>query len=219
MGTNKILVISNMFPSEKHPNYGVFIENFCKQLEEIGIPYDKQILHKYDSKPAKIWFYLVFFWKVFWRCVAGDYKYIYVHYLSVSSIPVLYAAKVKKLHIIANAHGTDMAPESPKQEKCQVYTRRILKLAEKVVVPSEYFKEYALEKYREMVAQKEIFVYPSGGIDDRVFYPVEEKEAIYKKYQLEPDKIYLGYCGRISKKKGLDVFLRAARHVLDECPL
>lgn len=217
MGTNKILVISNMFPSERHPNYGIFIENFCKQLEEIGVPYDKQVLTKQDSKIIKIWFYILFFIKTCWQCLVGNYKYIYVHYLSVSSIPVLLAAKLKKLRIIANAHGTDIVPENPKQEKCQIYTRKILKLAEKIVVPSEYFKQYTLEKYGDIVTEKDIFIYPSGGIDDCVFYPVNNKGELYKKYKLDPDKIYLGYCGRIAKTKGIDVFLRAARCVLNEC--
>ena len=213
MSKDKILVVSNMYPDKKHLNYGVFVKNFCKQLKKCEVPYELVALTKQDSKIGKILHYGKFILKTILKCLFSDYKYIYVHYLSVSSIPVIMAAKFKKLHIIANAHGTDVMPESEKQEACQVNTRKILALAEKIVVPSEYFKDCIEEKYADLVKGKPIIVYPSGGVDDDIFYCMEDTLPIYKKHGFNMSNIYMGYCGRISKTKGIDTLLEAVRIV------
>lgn len=48
-----ILVISNMYPSDKYPNYGVFVKNFCDKLKEsedvkiISINKTKSVIKKF----------------------------------------------------------------------------------------------------------------------------------------------------------------------------
>lgn len=218
MSKGKILVVSNMYPDSKHPNYGVFVKNFCKQLEAGGISYDLSVLRKQDSKIAKIVHYGLFLLKTVWKCLTSQYRYVYIHYLSVSSIPVIWAAKFKKMRIIANAHGTDVIPENARHESCQKNTRAILKLAEKIVVPSAYFKDYVNKKYRDLVQGKEIYVYPSGGINGKVFHRMEDNSLVYDAYGLKRDYIYMGYCGRIAKAKGMDTLLKAAKIVAEKYP-
>lgn len=213
MSKDKILVVSNMYPDKKHPNYGVFVENFCKQINMCGISYDLSVLKKQDSKMGKILHYVLFLLRTVWKCFTSNYKYVYVHYISVSSIPIIWVAKFKKMRIIVNAHGTDIVPENERQEACQSNTRKILGLAEKIVVPSDYFKEYVVNKYGTLVLNKEIIVYPSGGIDDKVFFCMDDKKQIYEKYGLDTESIYMGYCGRISKTKGIDTLLEAIKRV------
>ena len=82
MSKDKILVVSNMYPDSKHPNFGVFVENFCKQLDEGDISYDLSVLYKQDSKISKILHYGLFLMKTLWKCLTGNYRYIYIHYLS-----------------------------------------------------------------------------------------------------------------------------------------
>lgn len=214
----KILVVTNMYPDKKHPSYGVFVENFCKQLTANEIAFDIVYINKKDSKFKKMYSYLKFIIKAFLRCIYGNYNYIYIHYLSVSSIPVLLALHFKRLKIISNAHGTDFIPQNKKQERYQKYTRKILSHSEKLVVPSEYFEAYAKQKYTTELNNKKIYVYPSGGIDSKVFYPIEEDDLkdLYKKYNLDINKIYLGYCGRISANKGIDTLLYAIQLVVKE---
>lgn len=212
----KILVVTNMYPDKKHPSYGVFVENFCKQLTENEISFELIYMNKKKSRINKLFSYIKFMFLAFVKCLFGKYDYIYIHYLSVSSIPVLLASHFKRLRVICNAHGSDFAPENKRQEKCQKYTKRILKISEKIVVPSEYFKVYAQQKYKTQLLNKKIYVYPSGGINKNIFNPMNETEIelLYSKYNLEKDKIYYGYCGRISAQKGIDTLLKAAQSVL-----
>ena len=212
----KILVISNMFPSSKYPSYGVFVENFCKQLTENNISFKLICMNKTQSKLYKVFRYIKFMLSAFVWCLFGKYDYIYIHYLSISSIPVLLASHFKELKVISNAHGSDFAPENKKQERCQKYTKHILRISEKIVVPSEYFKVYAQQKYGVELLNKKIYVYPSGGINKAIFYPMNETqiEYLHSKYNLEKGNIYYGYCGRISAQKGIDTLLKAAQLVL-----
>ena len=75
------------------------------------------------------------------------YDIIYIHYASHSAAPVLIANKLRKLNIYTNVHGSDVVPENASQEKMQKYTKEILKLSSKIIVPSEYFKKLVSEKY------------------------------------------------------------------------
>lgn len=42
----KILLISNMYPSEQFPSYGVFVQNTEKILVQHGIQVDKIVMQK-----------------------------------------------------------------------------------------------------------------------------------------------------------------------------
>jgi glycosyltransferase involved in cell wall biosynthesis len=217
----KVLVLSNMGPSWKAPNYGVFIKNFCKRLETLNISYDWIYIKKSNNKIVKLLRYIAYFIKVFFVCLFGNYEYVYVHYLSLSSVPVLYASKLKKIRIIGNAHGSDLAPENDKQRKYDRYTREILKKSEKIVVPSEYFKNYLIQNYALELEQQKIFVYPSGGIDDNTFYILNNKERqdAYRHLNLSSEKKYIGYCGRIAQNKGIDTLLESFTLLKEKCNL
>ena len=61
MQYNKILVVSNMYPNNKYPSYGVFVKNFCDQLTELNIHYDISALTKTQNKALKIIKYIYFY--------------------------------------------------------------------------------------------------------------------------------------------------------------
>ena len=109
----KILIVSNMYPSNKYPAYGTFVRNFCEQLTELGINYDLSVMHKSANKVSKIWRYFYFYVKTLIKCLNGEYDIIYVHYASHSSIPVIIAKKLnRKLKVYTNGHGSDIVPEN-----------------------------------------------------------------------------------------------------------
>lgn len=201
----KILVVSNMFPSKKNPSYGTFVKNFCDQLEELKIDFDISVMKKSKGKVSKIVSYIFFFLITFTKCLFQKYDVIYIHYASNSSIPVLWASKLKKMTIYTNVHGSDVVPQNKRQEKMQKYTRKILSISNKIIAPSEYFRIYVAEKYD--ISEKNIYISYSGGIDDSVFY----KENL----NLPSKTITLGYVSRISKGKGWDVFLKACAQIKD----
>lgn len=199
----RILIVSNMFPSSKFQSYGVFVKNFCAQLQDIGIDYSLSVMKKSSNKVSKLFRYIFFYVKTYIKCMFFNYDLIYVHYASNSSVPVLWAAKLKKMKVYTNVHGSDVAPQNEKQEKMQKYTRRIFDISEKIIVPSFYFKDFVSEKY--CISEEKIYVSFSGGIDSNVFYPEDIK--------FYSSKFTLGFVSRISYGKGWDVFLKACARV------
>ena len=195
----KIVVISNMYPDEKHPSYGVFVKNFCNILDNIGIEHKNYVMLKSDSKVRKIVGYIKFYIGTAFALLFEKYDLIYVHYASHSSIPVLMAHVFRKKPIYTNVHGSDVVPENASQERMQRYTRKILSISNRIVVPSEYFKEVVSSKYG--IDRGRIFVSPSGGISGKVFFKEKDKSF--------DQNVKLGYVGRISHKKGWNTLLDA----------
>ena len=195
----KILLISNMYPSEKFPSYGIFVENQCKILEESNIEVDKIVLKK-KKIFLKIFSYSLYYMKIIYKSLFYKYDYIYVHYASHNSLPLLFVKFFKnRLTIIVNVHGSDVSPDSKKHENFQFLTAKLLLKTKYVIVPSMYFKNLVTKKYNFKF--ENIFVSPSGGIDTDVF---NKKNTGIKKSLFR-----VGYVGRIDLNKGWDDLLDA----------
>ena len=204
----KMLVVSNMFPDEKHPSYGTFVKKFTDEIEKLGIDYQLAVMHQATSKLKKIINYVFFYLGTFLKLVSKKYDVVYVHYASHSSIPVIWANTFKKLRIFINVHGSDVIPETHQQQRMQKNTRKILELSESIIVPSEYFKNVVENKYSP---KGRIYIYPSGGIDPKLFYPYDEDKAkeARRKFGVDNGKPTIGMACRISQGKGWDTFIEA----------
>lgn len=196
----KILLVSNMYPSEQFPSYGIFVKNFCKQLDELDISYSTSVMKKSKNKIGKIFRYILFHLVTFLKCLFVDYDVVYIHYASHSSVSVILATLFRNIRIYTNVHGSDIVPENKKQERMQIYTNKILSISEKIIVPSEYFKEYVQLKYS--INSNKLFVSPSGGVDSEIFY---KEDSVTN----STDVFRIGFVGRISYKKGWDTFIDA----------
>lgn len=205
----KVLIVSNMYPSEKFPSYGTFVKKFVEELDECHIEYNKAVMHKHSHFLSKIVGYIKFYIGTFIKVLFGTYDVIYIHYASYSSIPVIIASHLKKLNVYVNLHGSDVVPENRRQESMQKYTKQVLTICSKVVVPSIYFKKIVAQKYQ--LKKEKIYVYPSAGIDKKVFFEMnpKQKEMQRNKYIGNDNILAFGMSGRISKDKGWDVFVKA----------
>lgn len=213
----KILLISNMYPSKKYPHYGVFVENTEKILMHAGEKVEHIVLKKMDGKFQKLYGYLLFSIKILFCLTLKKYDAIYVHYVAHCSIPVLFGRKIsfRKLNIISNVHGNDVVPEEKSDEKYLKYAGELLKISNRVVVPSNYFKGIISREYH--VDESKISIFPSGGIDHSIFYPVKKEDACLK-LGLDSKYRYISYVSRIEKAKGWDVFLSAVVEWKTEIP-
>jgi len=76
------------------------------------------------------------------------------------------------------------------------------------IVPSKYYfevlKNYLGNKYK----QTSILIYPSGGVNTKLFRPLNREES-RKKLNLESSDFVVGWVSRIDKDKGWEIFLRA----------
>ncbi|WP_395549344.1 MULTISPECIES: PssE/Cps14G family polysaccharide biosynthesis glycosyltransferase [unclassified Lacrimispora] len=205
----KVLVVSNMYPSKKYPSAGIFVKRFCDELDKINVSFELSVMRWNKGKIKKLLGYIVFFGSTFKKIIFNNYDIVYIHYASHSSIPVLAASKFKHFSIITNVHGSDVVPENRKQEKFQKYTRRIIGLSQKVVVPSDYFKNYVSAKY--CYEPENIVVYPSCGVDRKLFFEFSDNRvsSAKKDFNLNSKKIVISYIGRITTGKGWDTYLRA----------
>ncbi|WP_275399778.1 glycosyltransferase family 4 protein, partial [Enterococcus faecium] len=86
-------------------------------------------------------------------------------------------------------------------------TKYLVRLADLVVVPSEYFKKVVTEKYNVT----NIFVSPSAGVDIDVFKP---NVKILKKI----NEFKIGYVGRISETKGWDILIHSFNDLVKIIP-
>ena len=211
----KILLISNMYPSKKYPHYGVFIKNIFDILKQNNFNLDKVVLKKHDSKLMKLIAYLYFYFKIIFKILFNNYAIIYGHYASHISFPLLIALKFKhNLNIVLNVHGNDIVPEDNNDLKFIPHVRKLLILCNKIIAPSVYFKNILIDEYG--IDSNRILVFPSGGIDTKVFHKIENKDYIYKKYNFDKSKKHIGFVSRLEEKKGWDIFLKSAKEILTQ---
>lgn len=211
----KILLVSNMYPSINAKNYGVFVQNTENSLIELGHSIEKIILYKETNKFRKLINYFIYYMKILYKGYFGKYDVLYVHYASHNALPLLLLLKLKRnIKIYTNVHGSDVIPENKTQSKLQVFVKKLLRKSEKVITPSNYFKDLIIKKY--LISDKNIIVYPSGGVNNKVFHPIEAKEELYKIYNLDSSYQYIGYVGRIDYKKGWDVLLDSIKLLKDD---
>lgn len=211
----KILLISNMYPSEEHPSYGIFVKKTMDILsDDPGLSVDKVVMKKTNRKLQKLFSYMLHYLLVFWKLLFLPYDIVYVHYASHNALPVLLVRSLRRNGLLyTNVHGSDVVPENRLQEKLQFLVRKLLAGSNLVLVPSDYFRELVQEKYRLL---SPIAVFPSGGIDTELFRPcpdvTPESMGVSSGYR------YIGYVGRIDYGKGWDdlieAFARVTRHPL-----
>jgi glycosyltransferase involved in cell wall biosynthesis len=205
----KILLISNLYPSKRYPHYGSFVRNFEIGLSNLGVDFsEKIVITKSENKFLKLLKYLRFFQKTIYLSLTSNYDLIYVHYINHSLLPLLLIKSMIKKPIIANAHGSDLFYEKKTSKFLSYFTRKIIDTLSLLVVPSQYFKEKAIEELN--ISPGKIFISPSGGINFDKFKPLRSNAITNKNI------LTIGYLGRIDPQKGYDKVLEAIKILNDE---
>ena len=202
----KILLVSNNYPSKKYKQYGSFIKNTEEVLKDHGFIVDKVVITKQDNIIFKLFSYIRMNIMVILKGIFNNYDYIYAHYVSHTGFAPIFVKKTSaNIKIVFNAHGNDVVSDNEDSKNVKK-SKKYLKYAYKVVVPSEYFKDVMINDYK--INKDKIFVYPSGGVDTNLFKKIDKKEA-KKNAKLSNKYNYIGYISKLENKKGYDVFLKA----------
>ena len=202
----KILLVSNNYPSKKYKQYGSFVKNTEEVLKDNGFVVDKVVITKQDNIIFKIISYIRMNIMVILKGIFNNYDYIYAHYISHTGFGPIFLKKTSaNIKIIFNAHGYDVVSDYDKSKNVKK-SKKYLKYAYKVVVPSEYYKDVMINDYK--INEKKIFIYPSGGVDTNLFKKIDKKEA-KKEAKLSSKYNYIGYVSKLEKNKGYDIFLQA----------
>ena len=207
----KILLISNMYPSKNNKHYGIFVKNVEELLKSNGYNVDKVIMYKTNNKVIKLLNYILFHLKVIFKGLFFKYDYLYVHFVSHSSLGAVFVKKIKKnIKLILNCHGNDVIKDLEEEKNNVIRSHKYIKYADIVVVPSNYFKNEVIKEYN--IAESKIFIYPSGGVNTNLFVKKDKLECRQKMKLLNNYK-YIGFVSRIEKNKGWDIFLKAIKEL------
>lgn len=200
---NRVLVISNLYPSSQVPFYGSFVKNFVDDL----IAYNGQENTSYCvlrgrsfNIITKLYRYIIFYIKIFYYLLIHNYDYIYIHLITHASIPIRIVSYFKKLNLIFNIHGEDLLVQSKLAAIFLEITKPLLRKAKLIVVPSFYFKNKAI-KLLPFLNENQIFVSPSSGIKDSFYHFPTTKTR----------NNIIGYVSRVDRGKGWDVLLNAIK--------
>lgn len=210
----KIHLISNMYPSDTAPNYGVFVKNTEEILRNAGFSVDKTVLYKETNKILKLLKYVCYYIKILLKGLTKKYDVTYVHYAAHNAPPLLFLKKLKRdIVIYTNVHGSDVVPEVPSQEKYQTVVNNLLHASDMIITPSQYYKNLVKEKYRVTTP---ISVFPSGGVNKAIFYEAEDRKAAFNELNIDDSFNYIGYVSRLDVGKGWDIFLQSLKILRDE---
>lgn len=208
----RVLLISNMYPSKENPQFGIFVGNSEEILSRNGILIEKVVCTKKDGKISKLIQYLRFYVESLFKLLFYKYDYVYVHYLSFSGLPVIIAKKFrKKIKIISNVHGSDVIPQNAKHKALNGIAKICAEVSDTVIVPSLYFKKELKERWN--INENKVVIFPSGGIDSKIFYPKNNKSEMLLRFGLDNKFKYIGFVGRLTKGKGWEVLLDAINKI------
>lgn len=196
----KLFLVSNMYPSDRFPNFGIFVKNFEESyIENGGVIAEKVVIDIiYNNIIRKLISYIIYYLKIIFKGLFSDYDIIYVHYVSHNSVPIYILSKLRKKRLVLNFHGDDLIPRSSLTKTFHFFVGKILKKTDLVVLPSLYFKNVFLNKF-EFNTYK-IFVSPSAGINTDYF---NQNDKIF-----DIKNITIGFVSRIDKGKGWRNFIR-----------
>lgn len=211
----KVLVLSNMYPSTKFPHYGIFVKNTNKILKSCGCKVHTVAVTKTNIKIFKLLKYFIFFVRAFFALNFRKFDIVYVHYPAFSGIPLRFWYR-NKTQLVVNIHGNDLVPEEEKDKFFLKNTDIAVKQADYIVLPSEYFKEKFFERYPDYDSKK-VYVFPSGGVNRKVFYR-DDRVCALKNMHLNPNYKYISFVSRIEANKGWDLFVKIINQLKNKYP-
>ncbi|WP_404459631.1 glycosyltransferase family 4 protein [Sutcliffiella horikoshii] len=206
----KILIVSNMYPSEKHPFYGIFVK---EQVEELKKNHDMNIdlqviTDKETSKGQSILKYLSLWKRVFQTIIKQKFNIIHVHYIFPTALFVPFAKKITKAKLIGTIHGTNILFSKGIKYKI---AKRIFDDLDEIVTVSDFVKEQLIKNY-DVEASKVTTI--NCGVNRTLFHP-KDKQEMKQRLGLDTKKFHVLYLGRVSRNKGIYTFLELIKHCND----
>ncbi len=197
-----LYLISNMYPSKANIRYGVFVKNFKNAVNK-KYKIKKIVLAKKYGKLTKLAGYLQLYFKIFRLYFkASSHDLIYVHApLFMAPVLSLFCWSNKKVFL--NFHGNDLLFNSFKKKILSQFQKCLIKKYP-VVVPSAHYEQKVMQLYKKN--PDDILIYPSGGIDTKIFHPNP---------LLKSSDFTISYVSSFIPEKGWNVFLNAVKILFD----
>ncbi|WP_227521426.1 glycosyltransferase family 4 protein [Bacillus alkalisoli] len=213
----KVLVLSNMYPSEKSKTFGIFVENQVKALKGRGLEVDVlAITNTNNSKGALIKKYFQWGLKTLWNVATKgkSYDVVHAHYVFPTGILGLLYKKFFNKRLIVTAHGGDIDRMSKTNPLILKWTNYILQESDHIIAVGQELKRAIHEDFQVPTEKISII---NMGVNRDVFLPIEKKLA-RQQCQIGPDEIPLLFVGNLIEQKGILELLVAFDKVKKEIP-
>ncbi|WP_179079030.1 glycosyltransferase family 4 protein [Shewanella sp. UCD-KL12] len=196
-----ILLLSNMYPSQSRPSYGVFVKNVHDEMKELHS--GKLTLCAMEYSTNKLLSYLLFYIKVLYLLIFTKVDVVYCHFLSRTLIPGVIAKYIFRKKVIFNVHSSDYTIPKKKNGLGHRLNLWAIKFCDGLIIPSESFKSIILADTKPSFAEQ-FFVSPSGGVK-------LPEQVNYDANVTSPLRCL--FVSRVTKTKGIDTIFEALNKV------
>jgi glycosyltransferase involved in cell wall biosynthesis len=142
--------------------------------------------------------YVLFISKLVLKISFRRYDAIYVHYILHPSLFLYFLRFLRpNTPIILNVHGDDVLPRNLFHRFMFKFARSVASKSISIIAPSKFFSQVAANALN--VPIDKMFVWPSGGVNSSVFYPLQHPDP--------HRRIRVGFISRLVPGKGLSVLL------------
>jgi glycosyltransferase involved in cell wall biosynthesis len=166
----RILLVTQMWPSEREPDLGAFLVPLVRELERLGHEVDVEAISRRGGPPTKY----VRLWRQSVRAAReGRPDVVFAHFLFPAGAAGAAAARAANAPLVVMAHGQDVA-NLGRVPGITALTRRVVDRAAGVIVNSRWLGE----RLREHVeVPNERLTVADLGVDLDAFSPREQASA------------------------------------------
>lgn len=198
----KVYYISNMYPSDDSPYYGIFVKEQIDALRNLQVDTEMNVItQKGGSKLNKLGRYVKLSAKALWDNLVNQYDAVHLHYIFPTGIVLIPLRWITKKKLIVTGHGSDIINTNRIKT---FFMKRILRSCDQVIVVSDYLKQIAIHKY-EVPSDKINVIH--CGFDETLFAPQPKVEKNIKTVL---------FLSRLYKEKGTQTFINIALHMQEQ---
>jgi glycosyltransferase involved in cell wall biosynthesis len=198
----QILVITNMYPSEKHQSFGVFIKNQVNSLKQRGFQVDlAAITNPNSGKMNVITKYAVWILRTVFLLLAKGrtYQIVHAHYTFPSGYLALLFKRFFHTRMIVTAHGGDIDKMAKKSARLFQLTNKVLQEADHVIAVGEELRQRIISDF-SIDPQKVSLI--NMGVNREIFNP-QPKNDIREQLRISKDQKLILFVGNLLEQKGL----------------
>lgn len=213
----KLAVFSNMYPTEAHPTYGIFVKNQVEMLSAAGL--EMNVLAVTDPKGGKVrsllkygkWFLQS---ALYLRKHHRELALTHAHYAFPTGLIALLGKRRYGVPYVVTLHGGDIDKMAKKNARIRQMTQDVLRGADHLITVGERLKQEVVSDFG--VDEQKVTVM-SMGVDRNVFRPLPKGKVRHKLNLPENTPVVL-FVGNIIREKGVVELVRAFAAVKERFP-
>lgn len=208
MKRKNILVISNMYPTEEHKSFGIFVKNQVEALRHSGVQADVlAVKDPSGGKPAVLKKYGKWFASTLSNLLVKGrgYGVVHAHYVFPSGMLALMYKKIFGARMIVTAHGGDIDKMARKNDRLFSWTKKIMQEADEVIAVGIELKA-AIESEFGIPSEKVTLL--NMGVNRDVFRQKDTLEA-KREIGLPEEEKAIVFTGNLIRQKGLKELVQA----------